>query len=111
FWQRKSQIHLLRHLAGIRGEAEKAVAARRETLKLYPSRPRTHVDLADCLVQVGTCDAMIEAQQHLQRALDMDSKRPEGEIIRRFNDRTLAEIASRMERIEALQRDRACISP
>ncbi len=104
----KSQIHLRRHRMGVAKEAERAVSAMRRALKLYPSRPKSHVELADCLVEVGTCDALAKAIKHLQEAVEMDNKRPEAETIRRFSARARAEIEARTKGIHQMIQDHGC---
>ncbi|MCA9249631.1 MAG: O-antigen ligase family protein [Phycisphaerales bacterium] len=104
----KSQIHLLRHRLGVPQEAERAVSAMQRALKLYPARPKSHVELADCLVEVGTCDALKKAIKHLKEAVELDNQRPEAETIRRFSRRTQSEIEARTKGIEKMIQDRGC---
>jgi hypothetical protein len=107
----KSQIHLLRHRLGVAHESGRAVSAMRQALRLYPSRPMSHVELADGLIEVSTCEALKEAINQLHRAIEMDHERPEGEVVRRFSARTRSEIEARIKRAEQIIRERGCDGP
>ncbi|MEZ6082766.1 MAG: hypothetical protein R3E58_02145 [Phycisphaerae bacterium] len=84
------------------------MSAMQRALKLYPARPKSHVELADCLVEVGTCDALKKAIKHLKEAVELDNQRPEAETIRRFSRRTQSEIEARTKGIEKMIQDRGC---
>ncbi|GJM24034.1 MAG: hypothetical protein DHS20C16_04490 [Phycisphaerae bacterium] len=103
-----SQIHLLRHRVEGEKDAERAVWAMRQALSLYPSRPMSYVELADCLVEVPTCSTLTQAVMHLRRAIELDDARPEWEEVRRFSSRIKTEIEARIQRIEQLIEDHAC---
>ncbi len=108
FYRLKSQIHLLRHQIGIASEATQAVEAMRTAITLYPSRPTSYIELADCLAEVATCEALKEALEHLRHAVDLDDERPQWEEVRRLSPRVKGEIDMRKNRIAAMIDEREC---
>ena len=91
-------MHLERGLVG-GGSAdfEAALSDARRIIVLYPSRPRSYVELADVLGLIGTREALTEAIEQLQFARELDEQRLKSEVIRRFTPQEQADIQRRIE--------------
>ncbi len=104
----RSQIHMMRHRLGISEDAAQAVSSMRIALERYPSRPMSHVELANYLVELSTCESLQEARKHLNRAIEMDAERPDWEKVRRFNARQKSDIDARLDHVRELLAERDC---
>lgn len=97
-WRTKARIHMLRgQSSGDDVEFQQAVLAMRRAIELYPARPMSYVELGDCLLEIGTTDALQDAINSYERALELDHQRPDWERFRRLNERQKKEIAERIE--------------
>jgi len=100
-WRLKAKIHL--HLYEATNQAdqlEEAIAAYRHALRLYPTRPQSHVQLGDCLARSADTARLQEAVQHYRQALDLDDHRPASETIRRMSADQRAAIKARIKNVQ-----------
>lgn len=97
-WRSRMRMHIARGMAGGGlADFEAAVADARRIIALYPSRPRSYVDLADALALTGTREALTEAIEQLKFARQLDQRRLADEVIRRLSPKEQAAIERRIE--------------
>lgn len=96
----RMRMHIERGMAG-GGSAdfEAAVTDARRIIALYPSRPRSYVDLADVLALIDRKEALAEAIDQLEFARELDQRRLQSEVIRRFSPQEQADIQRRIEQL------------
>ncbi|MCP4591545.1 MAG: hypothetical protein GY842_12445, partial [bacterium] len=82
-----------------------ALESAARAIVLYPTRPDSLVELADLQVWVSREEGRPELSRasldNFRRALEVDSRRPEWEEIRRFRPSRIAEIEAKIEAVEA----------
>lgn len=94
---RKAQLHQLRSLVlNNPADAQFAVAAARQGLRLYPENPRGYVSLGDALRLGNDCPSVTEAIAQYRQAIALDDQRPDWEEIRRFTPAQRQDIESRI---------------
>jgi len=97
YYLRKSQLHRIRGLVlASPVDAQFAVAAARQALRLYPENPHGYVSLADALRQSNDCPSVTEAIAQYRQAIALDDQRPDWEEIRRFTPAQRQDIEARI---------------
>lgn len=100
-YREKSRCHLLRgEWFDSIEDRSAAIAASTHVVRLYPTNPAGHVELAECLLVRGKADsdggAIAAARDHFRRALSIDAERPKWERIHRLRPAEQALIRSRI---------------